>query len=78
MVNGGDSVFHHRCKYLTRSRPNITIVFTLVAVAVSFAWLGVEDPSKWQAGVVLYILGCKFVLHATTLGLVWFPLTDDQ
>ncbi|KAH0832897.1 MFS general substrate transporter [Lanmaoa asiatica] len=41
-------------------RPNITIIFTLVAVAVSFAWLGVEDPSKWQAGVVLYILGCEF------------------
>ncbi|KAF9234219.1 MFS general substrate transporter [Melanogaster broomeanus] len=38
-------------------RPNITIIFTLVAVAVSFAWLGVDDPSKWQAGVVLYVLG---------------------
>jgi predicted small integral membrane protein len=41
-------------------RPNITIIFTLIAVAVSFAWLGVEDPSQWQAGVALYILGCKF------------------
>lgn len=40
-------------------RPNITIFFTILAVAVSFAWLGVEDPSKWQAGVVLYILGCE-------------------
>ncbi|KAJ3564406.1 hypothetical protein NP233_g8317 [Leucocoprinus birnbaumii] len=38
-------------------RPNITIFFTIVAVAVSFAWLGVEDASKWQAGVALYILG---------------------
>ncbi|KXN91649.1 Autophagy-related protein 22 [Leucoagaricus sp. SymC.cos] len=38
-------------------RPNITIFCTLVAVAVSFAWLGVEDASKWQAGVALYILG---------------------
>jgi hypothetical protein len=42
-------------------RPNITIFFTIVAVTVSFAWLGVEDPSKWSAGVALYILGCKQV-----------------
>ncbi|KAL6301368.1 autophagy-related protein 22-like protein [Sparassis latifolia] len=41
-------------------RPNITIFFTIVAIAVSFAWLGVEDPSKWQAGVALYILGSAF------------------
>lgn len=40
-------------------RPNITIAFTVVAVVVSFAWLGVTDPSKWQAGVALYVLGCK-------------------
>ena len=39
--------------------PNITIFFTILAVAVSFAWLGVEDPSRWQAGVALYILGRK-------------------
>ncbi|KAF8896088.1 autophagy-related protein 22-like protein [Infundibulicybe gibba] len=32
-----------------RWRPNITIVFTLVAVAVSFAWLGVEDPPNGGA-----------------------------
>lgn len=38
-------------------RPNITIFFTILAVAVSFAWLGVEDASKWKAGVALYILG---------------------
>lgn len=42
------------------SRPNITIFFTLLAVTVSFAWLGVEDASKWEAGVALYILGCEF------------------
>jgi MFS-type transporter involved in bile tolerance (Atg22 family) len=41
------------------SRPNITIFFTILAVAVSFAWLGVEDPAQWQAGVALYILGCE-------------------
>lgn len=42
------------------TRPNITIFFTLLAVGVSFAWLGVEDPSRWRAGVALYILGCEF------------------
>ena len=40
-------------------RPNITIFFTILAVGVSFAWLGVEDPARWRAGVVLYVLGCK-------------------
>nr|GAT54597.1 predicted protein [Mycena chlorophos] len=39
------------------SRPNITIFFTILAVAVSFAWLGVEDASQWRAGVALYMLG---------------------
>jgi len=38
-------------------RPNITIFFTLLAVGVSFAWLGVDEPSKWHAGIALYILG---------------------
>lgn len=49
---------HHWLK--VSDRPNITIFFTVLAVAVSFAWLGVKDPSKWQAGVVLYILGRMF------------------
>ena len=40
-------------------RPNITIFFTVFAVAVSFTWLGVDDPSRWEAGVALYILGRK-------------------
>ncbi|KAJ4477343.1 MFS general substrate transporter [Lentinula aciculospora] len=40
-----------------RWRPNITIFFTILAVAVSFSWLGVNDPSQWRAGVALYILG---------------------
>ncbi|KAH9064003.1 autophagy-related protein 22-like protein [Lactarius vividus] len=39
-------------------RPNITIFFTVLAVGVSFAWLGVEDPSQWRTGVALYVLGC--------------------
>ncbi|KAN0093258.1 Autophagy-related protein 22-like protein [Tylopilus felleus] len=54
-------------------RPNITIIFTLVAVAVSFAWLGVEDPSKWQAGVVLYILGLITYQGALTFWTAAFP-----
>ncbi len=45
-------------------RPNITIFFTILAVGVSFAWLGVEDPSRWEAGVALYILGCEWSLNA--------------
>ncbi|KIJ67024.1 hypothetical protein HYDPIDRAFT_109018 [Hydnomerulius pinastri MD-312] len=54
-------------------RPNIAIIFTLVAVAVSFAWLGVEDPSKWQAGVVLYILGLITYQGALTFWTAAFP-----
>lgn len=50
-MNGG-RLFHHR--------PNITIFFTLLGAGVSFAWLGVEDPSKWRAGAVLYILGSEY------------------
>jgi len=61
MVIGGLSKsISIRSTCLKRSRPNITIFFTVVAVAISFAWLGVENASKWQAGVVLYILGRKW------------------
>lgn len=38
-------------------RPGITTAFTVLAWAVSFGWLGVQDASKWQAGTALYILG---------------------
>ena len=41
------------------SRPNITIFFTILAVCVSFAWLKVDTPDQWRAGIALYILGCK-------------------
>lgn len=62
MDNGGPIPYnYHEFTVLICSvicRPNIAIFFTILAVAVSFAWLGVEDPSKWQAGVALYILGC--------------------
>ena len=62
MANGGEFTYCIESLNVWHCpRPDITIIFTIAAVAVSFAWLGVEDPSKWQAGVVLYILGCKYV-----------------
>jgi hypothetical protein len=55
-----------------RNRPNILIIFTILPVAVSFAWLGVQDSSQWPTGVALYILGSKccpsFLYHLTYLG----------
>ncbi|KAK7682639.1 hypothetical protein QCA50_014439 [Cerrena zonata] len=54
-------------------RPNITIFFTILAVAISFAWLGVEDPSKWQAGVALYVLGLIAYQCALTFWTAAFP-----
>jgi len=47
-----------------KPRPNITILFTLVAVGVAFAWLGVEDSSKWQISIVLYMMGRKSILKS--------------
>ncbi|KAJ7649889.1 MFS general substrate transporter [Roridomyces roridus] len=55
------------------SRPNITIFFTLLAVAVSFGWLGVEDASQWRSGVVLYILGLIAYQCALTFWTAAFP-----
>lgn len=40
-------------------RPNILIVLSLLAWGIGFGWLGVHDPSKWQAGIGLYIVGRK-------------------
>ncbi|ESK95364.1 autophagy protein [Moniliophthora roreri MCA 2997] len=54
-------------------RPNITIFFTLLAVAVSFAWLGVDDPSQWKAGIALYILGLITYQCALTFWTAAFP-----
>ncbi|KAF8623714.1 hypothetical protein AX17_007411 [Amanita inopinata Kibby_2008] len=54
-------------------RPNITIFFTILAVAVSFAWLGVEDASRWRAGVALYILGLITYQCALTFWTAAFP-----
>lgn len=33
--------------------------FTALAIATSFAWLGVEDPAKWHSAAALYILNCE-------------------
>ncbi|CAA7266871.1 unnamed protein product [Cyclocybe aegerita] len=54
-------------------RPNITIFFTLLAVGVSFAWLGVEQPSEWRAGVALYILGLITYQCSLTFWTAAFP-----
>ncbi|KAF9048575.1 autophagy-related protein 22-like protein [Panaeolus papilionaceus] len=54
-------------------RPQITVLFTVMAVAVSFAWLGVEDPSKWQAATALYVLGCKKYMVTLTFWTAAFP-----
>ncbi|KDR78969.1 hypothetical protein GALMADRAFT_266386 [Galerina marginata CBS 339.88] len=56
-----------------RWRPNITIFFTVVAVGVSFAWLGVEQPSQWRAGVALYILGLITYQCSLTFWTAAFP-----
>ncbi|KAJ7158472.1 MFS general substrate transporter [Mycena filopes] len=56
-----------------KSRPNITIFFTVLAVAVSFAWLGVEDPAQWRSGVALYILGLITYQCSLTFWTAAFP-----
>ncbi|KAF9475099.1 MFS general substrate transporter [Pholiota conissans] len=56
-----------------RWRPNITIFFTLVAIGVSFAWLGVEQPNQWRAGVALYILGLITYQCSLTFWTAAFP-----
>ncbi|KAK8869449.1 hypothetical protein IAR55_000013 [Kwoniella newhampshirensis] len=54
-------------------RPHITTAFTILTWAVSFAWLGVEEPSKWQAGTALYILGLIGYQGALTFWTAAFP-----
>jgi MFS-type transporter involved in bile tolerance (Atg22 family) len=54
-------------------RPNITIFFTVLAIAVSFAWLGVEHASQWQAATALYILGLISYQGALTFWTAAFP-----
>ncbi|WWC65513.1 uncharacterized protein I303_108131 [Kwoniella dejecticola CBS 10117] len=54
-------------------RPHITTAFTALTWAVSFAWLGVEKPSKWEAGTALYILGLIGYQGALTFWTAAFP-----
>jgi len=54
-------------------RPNITIGFTIIAIAVSFGWLGVVDPSKWKIGIALYMLGLIAYQGALTFWTAAFP-----
>ncbi|RDB25887.1 Autophagy-related protein 22 [Hypsizygus marmoreus] len=56
-----------------RWRPNITIFFTILAVGVSFAWLGIDSPAHWRAGVALYILGLIAYQCALTFWTAAFP-----
>ncbi|KAI1328102.1 autophagy-related protein 22-like protein [Xylariaceae sp. FL0255] len=35
----------------------ILLFWSILAYAIGFAWLGVHDPSKWQQGIALYIVG---------------------
>lgn len=35
----------------------VLVFWSLIAFGVGFAWLGVQVPERWQAGVALYILG---------------------
>jgi hypothetical protein len=44
-----------------------------MAVGVSFAWLGVEDPSQWRTGVALYVLGLISSQGALTFWTAAFP-----
>ncbi|KAF8318364.1 MFS general substrate transporter [Clavulina sp. PMI_390] len=54
-------------------RPNILTAFTIAAVAISFAWLGVEQVSKWQIGTGLYIVGLITYQGALTFWTAAFP-----
>ncbi|KAF8519559.1 MFS general substrate transporter [Gautieria morchelliformis] len=56
-----------------RWRPSITIMFTLVSIVVSFAWLGVEGPGKWKIGVGLYAVGLISYQGALTFWTAAFP-----
>lgn len=54
-------------------RPHVTTAFTLVAWGVSFGWLGVTQPSKWETGTALYIIGLIGYQGALTFWTAAFP-----
>lgn len=54
-------------------RPWITITFTVIAWGISFGWLGVETPEKWQIAAALYIVGLIAYQGALTFWTAAFP-----
>ena len=50
-----------------RSRPNILIVFSILAFAIGFGWLGVHTANKWEVATALYIVGCEVVVWQLSL-----------
>ncbi|GAB5591281.1 hypothetical protein Unana1_06181 [Umbelopsis nana] len=54
-------------------RPWINITFTVIAWGVSFGWLGVETPDKWQIAAALYIIGLIAYQGALTFWTAAFP-----
>ncbi|KAK4052062.1 hypothetical protein OIV83_002356 [Microbotryomycetes sp. JL201] len=56
-----------------RWRPSLLFAFTIVSIAVSFAWLGVTDPSKWQAAAALYVIGLIAYQGALSFWTAAFP-----
>ena len=49
----------------------------MLAVAVSFAWLGVEDAGDWKAGVALYVLG-RMYLQTYIVVLIYLMYVVDE
>ncbi|KAM0751541.1 MFS general substrate transporter [Meredithblackwellia eburnea MCA 4105] len=51
----------------------ILVFFTAVAIGVSFGWLGVEVPSKWETATGLYVIGLIGYQGALTFWTAAFP-----
>ncbi|KAG6818994.1 hypothetical protein H0H93_016555 [Arthromyces matolae] len=45
----------------------------LIAVGVSFSWLGVDKPDQWRAGIALYVLGLIAYQCSLTFWTAAFP-----
>jgi MFS-type transporter involved in bile tolerance (Atg22 family) len=54
-------------------RPYILTVSTIITIAVSFAWLGVEEAYKWKIGIGLYIVGLVGYQTSLTFWTAAFP-----
>ena len=52
--------------------------FTMLPVAVSFAWLGVQDPSQCPAGVALYIIDSMCCLCFPTISRISVSVISYQ